>query len=132
VNRRRALSNHESGHKIEAQGPQDTDYPDDLSEVMNFSSYDLRTTIRLIVLSGESRKIDVERGTKRGSIYIKSGEVYRVETNEAHGDEAFFEILSWKNVNHSDSLQRDQIEENVRIGTEVLLDILREETSSTD
>ena len=48
--------------------------PDSLSEIMDFSSYDLCTTVRLIVLSGETRTVQVTRGSKQGSIYIKGGE----------------------------------------------------------
>ena len=39
--------------------------PDSLSEIMDFSSYDLFTTLRLIVLSGETRSVDVRRGSKQ-------------------------------------------------------------------
>lgn len=104
--------------------------PDDLSEVMDYSSYDLRTTIRLIVLSGECRRVDVQRGSRRGSIYINSGELYRVVTTDREGDEAFFEIMSWNKAIHTDSLQPEPLERNVRIPTDVLLDVSKRETST--
>jgi len=105
------------------------DYPEDLSEVMDFSSYDLRTTLRLIVLSGETRRVDVVRGSKRGSIFIREGEIYRAVSNEAVGDEAFFDILSWERATHADVQVAQPPESNLRISTEVLLDLLKEEVS---
>jgi uncharacterized protein (UPF0548 family) len=98
--------------------------PEDLSEVMDFSSYDLRTTIRLIVLSGESRRVDVKRGSLSGSIFVKEGDVYRAVTDEREGDEAFFEILSWNKAAHADSQETGDVERNVRISTQVLLDLM--------
>jgi len=106
--------------------------PDDLSEVMDFSSYDLRTTIRLIVLSGESRRVDVKRGRLNGSIFIKEGDVYRAVTNEREGDEAFFEILSWNRAVHMDSQEADPVERNVRVSTRVLLELMDAKASSTE
>jgi hypothetical protein len=105
-----------------------SDEPEDLSEVMDFSDYDLKTTIRLIVLSGESRRIDVNKGSLNGSIYIKEGEVYRAETVSDQGDEAFFAILSWKGATHSDSKQTQAPETNVKIPTAVFLDLLKNGT----
>ena len=99
--------------------------PDDLSEVMDFSGYDLRTTIRLIVLSGESRRIDIKRGSKNGSIFIKDGEIFAALTNVDAGDEAFFEMLSWKQSAHSDTHEPDPPEKNLRISTSVLLDAMK-------
>jgi hypothetical protein len=101
------------------------DPPEDLSEIMDFSIYDLRTTIRLIVLSAEPRRIDVKRGSLSGTIFIKEGEICRAETNERDGDEAFFEILSWENAVHSDTTHAELPEANVRIPTAVLLDLLK-------
>ncbi len=103
--------------------------PDDLSEVMDFSGYDLRTTIRLIVLSGESRRIDVRRGSKNGSIFIKDGEIFAAITNIDTGDEAFFEMLSWKQSAHSDSHEPHPPEKNLRISTSVLLDAMKLQTT---
>jgi hypothetical protein len=101
--------------------------PEDLSEIMDFSIYDLRTTIRLIVLSAEPRRIDVKRGSLCGSIFIKEGEIYRAVTGDRKGDEAFFEILSWENAVHSDSTEAELPEANVRIPTAVFLDLLKSE-----
>ena len=109
---------------------EDNSTPEDLSEVMDYSSYDLRTTIRLIILSGECRRVDVQRGSRRGSIYINSGELYRAVTTDREGDEAFFEIMSWNKAIHTDSLQPEPLERNVRIPTDVLLDVSRRETST--
>ncbi len=100
---------------------------DDLSEVMDFSSFDLRTTIRLIVSSGESRRVDVRRGSKRGSIHIRGGEIYRAVADQSQGDEAMFEILSWDKASHSDAREVDSEEKNVRISTEVFLDLLEKQ-----
>lgn len=100
--------------------------PENLSEVMDYSSYDLRTTVRLIVMSGESRRIDVKRGSKHGSIFVREGDIYRVETNEAEGDEAFFDILSWDKTNHVDRPQNETPSKNLRIPTSVLLDLLKQ------
>ncbi len=99
-------------------------HPEDLSEVMDFSSYELRTTIRLIVESGESRRVDVRQCSKRGAVFVKEGEIYRVETDETQGDEAFFEILAWDKAVHSDTLQGETPDQNVRIPTNVFLDLL--------
>jgi hypothetical protein len=99
--------------------------PDDLSEVMDFSGYDLRTTIRLIVLSGESRRIDVRRGSKSGSIFIRDGEICTARTDVDQGDEAFFEMLAWKQSTHSDAHEPDPPDRNLRISTSVLLDAMR-------
>ncbi len=122
--------NHRSNHKsnVESSGPSQ---PEDLSEFIDFSSYDLRTTIRLIVLSGESRRIDVKKLRKEGSIFIKDGEIYRVESTEGEGDEAFFNILSWEGEAHSDVYQANAPESNLRISTEVLLDLFRKDVSRT-
>lgn len=106
--------------------------PEDLSEVMDFSSYDLRTTIRLIVLSGESRRVEVKRGTLNGSIFVKEGDIYRAFTDEREGDEAFFEILSWNKAVHMDSQESGPLERNVRISTQVLLDLMDAKASSTE
>lgn len=103
----------------------DDDSPDDLSEVMDYSSYDLRTTVRLIVMSGESRRVDVKRGSKLGSIHIRQGEIYRAETTEGFGDEAFFDIMSWDRTIHTDSRQPTPPEKNIRIPTAVILDLLQ-------
>ena len=103
------------------------EYPEDLSEIMDYSSYDLRTTIRLVVLSGESRRVDVMKGSKRGAIFIKGGEILSVVANDLKGDEAFFEILSWIKADHSDAHEPDQPERNMRVSTSVLLDLLKDE-----
>jgi hypothetical protein len=92
---------------------------------MDFSGYDLFTTVRLIVSSGESRKIQVKKGRLQGSMFISEGEICRVETDERKGDEAFFEILSWKNASHTDAHEADPPERNVRISTSVLLDLMK-------
>ncbi len=110
----------------DAHGPH---LPDDLSEVMDFSGYDLRTTIRLIVLSGESRRIEVRRGSRSGSIFIKDGEICAALTDIDRGDEAFFEILAWKQSTHSDAHEPDPPERNLRISTSVLLDTMRIQTT---
>jgi hypothetical protein len=102
--------------------------PDSLSEIMDFSSYDLCTTLRLIVLSGETRSVDVRRGSKRGSVYIKGGEIYAAVTNSCQGDEAFFEMLSWDTANHSDYNEPNGSERNVRIPTKVLLEVMNSRT----
>ncbi|MBI5249475.1 MAG: DUF4388 domain-containing protein [Desulfomonile tiedjei] len=99
---------------------------------MDFSSYDLRTTVRLIVLSGESRRIDVARGSMRGSIFIKEGEIYGAITNDLQGDEAFFEIFSWKNKTHADSQVTEPMEKNIRIPTGVLIDLLKNPSANAD
>jgi hypothetical protein len=107
-------------------------HPEDLSEVMDFSSYDLPTTVRLIVLSGESRRIDVRRGSVKGAIFIREGEIYRAITDELHGDEAFFDIITWKNETHSDSQVSEAMERNIRIPTGVLIDLLRNRGSEAE
>ncbi len=104
--------------------PESEGHPEDLSEVMDFSRYDLRTTIRLIVLSGESRRVDVKRGSRKGVIFIRGGEIYRVETAELAGDEAFFDILSWDRTSHTDYREEACPEKNVRVPTHVLLKLL--------
>jgi hypothetical protein len=92
---------------------------------MDFSSYDLMTTIRLIVLSGESRRVDVKRGSRRGCIYIKAGEIYRVVADQRHGDAAFFEIIAWDRAVHKDGQESTVLEGNMRISTSVLLQSMR-------
>jgi hypothetical protein len=103
-------------------------HPEDLAEVMDFSGYDLFTTVRLIVSSGESRRIRVKKGGLTGSMFIKEGEIYRVETVDRFGDEAFFEIISWKNASHTDMQESDPPESNVKISTSVLLDLMKSRT----
>ncbi len=100
------------------------EFPDSLSEIMDFSSYDLFTTLRLIVLSGETRSVDVRKGSRRGSVYIKGGEIYAAVTDSCRGDEAFFEILSWDSADHSDRNDLDTPEKNLRIPTKVLLEVM--------
>ncbi len=114
-----------SGTDNNPEASENGEPPEDLSEIMDFSIYDLRTTIRLIVLSAEPRRIDIKRGSLSGSIFIKEGEIYRAVTSESEGDEAFFEILSWENAVHSDSTQVELPEANVRIPTAVFLDLLK-------
>lgn len=114
-----------SGTDNNSEANENNEPPEDLSEIMDFSIYDLRTTIRLIVLSAEPRRIDVKRGSLSGSIFIKDGEIYRAVTNDRAGDEAFFEILSWENAAHSDSTEVELPEANVQIPTAVFLDLLR-------
>jgi hypothetical protein len=104
---------------------EDDEHPDDLSEVMDFSQYNLGTTIRLIVLSGESRRIEVKRGTKRGSIHIRAGEICRALTDEHVGDSAFFEILTWDRAVHRDCKETNAPEPNIRIATKVLLEAMK-------
>lgn len=99
--------------------------PDDLSEVMDFSKFDLGTTLRLIVLSGESRRVEVTRGRARGYIYIKAGEIYRAATSNSRGDEAIFEMVSWDKAVHRDFLEPSPPEPNIRIPTANLLDTLK-------
>lgn len=99
--------------------------PEDLSEVMDFSAYDLKTTIRLIVLSGESRSIRVNKGSHIGYIYINSGEIFHVATDTGKGDEAFFDLLSWNNTTHTDTRYGVSPEPNIRIPTSVFLDVLK-------
>ncbi len=99
--------------------------PEDLSEVMDFSAYDLKTTIRLIVLSGESRSIQVSKGSRTGHIYINCGEIFHVVTDTCKGDEAFFDLLSWKNETHTDAQYGDAPEPNIRIPTSVFLNVLK-------
>lgn len=106
----------------------EAEYPEDLSEVMDFSRYDLRTTLRLIVLSGESRRVDVRRGSKHGSIYIKDGEIYRVVSDELMGDEALFDILSWDKTAHDDVQQTEIPQANVKISTNVFLNLMKNQT----
>jgi len=112
--------------------PGRTERPEDLSEVMDFSSYDLRTTIRLIVLSGESRRVDVKKGSNQGSIFIREGEIYRVITREREGDEALFQILSWEKAVHADYREATHQEKNMRIATSVFLDLMDTRTSSPE
>ena len=104
---------------------------EDISEIMDYSSYDLRTTIRLVVLSGESRRVDVIKGSRQGTIFIKDGEIHSAVANDLKGDEAFFEMLSWIKAEHSDAHQRDQPEGNMRVSTSVLLDLLAKETGGS-
>ncbi len=106
--------------------------PEDLSEVMDFSSYDLRTTLRLVVLSGESRRVDVKRGSRQGSVYIREGEIYRAVAGPIEGDEAFFEILSWDRAVHRDTQESETLSRNVRVSTDVLLHLIKDQTSTTD
>jgi hypothetical protein len=98
---------------------------ENISEVLDFSSFDLSTTIRLIVLSAESRRIDIRKGSRQGSIFIREGQIYHVVTQDTQGDEAFFDILSWKDAAHRDVMQQETPEANLRISTGVLLDLLR-------
>jgi len=107
------------------EGAAKNEHPEDLAEVMDFSGYDFFTTIRLIVSSGESRKIKVKKGRLNGAVFIKEGEIYRVESDDRLGDEAFFEILSWKNASHTDVHEADPPEKNVKISTTVLIDMMK-------
>ena len=110
------------------EGTQTNKHPKDLAEVMDFSRYDLFTTVRLIVFSGESRRVEVQNGHLHGSMLIKEGEIYCVETDGGQGDEAFFEILSWERSSHTDVHEADPPEKNVRISTSVLLDLMKSRT----
>ncbi|MCA1959784.1 MAG: DUF4388 domain-containing protein [Desulfomonile sp.] len=113
-----------NGSAFEPTQSKDVD-AENISEVLDFSSFDLATTIRLIVQSAESRRIDVRKGRRQGSIFIRSGEIYHVVTRDKAGDEAFFDILSWKDADHRDVSQQETPEVNLRISTGVLLDLLQ-------
>jgi len=117
-----------SGSIAEAESQQ----PEDLSEVMDFSRYALRTTIRLVVLSGESRRIEIRRGSRIGSIFVRDGEIYRAVTTDLNGDEALFEILAWDKAVHSDVLQTEPVEKNVHISTNVLLSLMENRASTVE
>jgi hypothetical protein len=98
---------------------------EDITEVLDFSSYDLRTTIRLIVLSGESRRVDVKRGSKKGSVHVAGGEILSAFSPGKEGDEAFFDILSWDGAAHTDVKELALPERNVTVPTGVLLDLFK-------
>ncbi len=120
--------NHNIEDLRELRAIDNKEIPDSLSEIMDFSSYDLCTTIRLIVLSGESRTVQVARGSKNGRIYIKGGEICAANTNSCQGDEAFFEMISWVDAQHSDHNEINSSERNLRISTDVLLEIMNNRT----
>ncbi len=109
-----------------------TPVPEDLSQVINFSYYDLCTTLRLIVLSGESREVKVRKGSRNGAIYIADGEIQAAMTRDRAGDEALFEILSWEAASHVDVHHADRPVRNIRLSTGVLLEILRKEVFLPD
>lgn len=115
----------QTGDALDADHADRDIYPDDLSEVMDFSSYNLRTTVRLIVLSGECRRIEVRRGSRHGYVFVKEGEIYRAVADETEGDAAFFEILGWDRAVHRDYREDDPPERNIRISTSVLLEAMK-------
>lgn len=102
-------------------------HSEDVSEVIDFSAYDLWTTLRLIVLSGESRKIDVKKGSRQGAIYIAGGDILHSVTADREGDEALFEMLSWEGATHTDVQCSDPLARNMRVPTRILVEILKKE-----
>jgi len=76
--------------------------------------------------------VDVKRGSKHGSIYIKAGEIYRAVAGLIEGDEAFFEILSWDKSFHSDAQEAETLLQNVKVSTDVLLHLIKDQTSTPD
>jgi len=107
--------------------PTRNNVPDDLAQVINFSDYDLCTTLRLITLSGESREVSIRRGANQGTIYIADGEIRAAATRDLAGDEALFQILSWDAASHVDAHHAAPAERNIRVSTPVLLEILKKE-----
>jgi hypothetical protein len=108
------------------EGAAKNTHPEDLAEVMDFSGYDLFTTVRLIVSSGESRKIQVKKGGLTGSMFIKEGEIYCVETVDRHGDRLSSRLSLEECIPHRYQ-EADPPESNVRISTSVLLDLMKAE-----
>jgi hypothetical protein len=106
--------------------------PEGLSEVIDFSGYDLCTTLRLIALSGECRQVKVRKGSRQGAIYISAGEIQAAVTKDRAGDEALFESLSWEGASHVDLPHADPLERNISTSTQVLLEILKKEVFLPD
>lgn len=74
----------------------------------------------------------MKRGTKHGAIYINQGEICRAVAGPIEGDEAFFEILSWDKAVHGDTQEPEAIERNMKVSTDVLLHLIKDQTSTTD
>ncbi len=119
------MNSHETGNGSSV--PRLAQVPEDLSQVINFSDYDLCTTLRLITLSGESREVTVRKGSNHGTIYIADGEIQAAVTRDCIGDEALFQILSWEAASHVDAHPVSRVERNIRVSTQVLLEILKKE-----
>ncbi len=52
--------------------------------------------IRLYALDGKAVILEVSKGSRRGRIYFKRGEVIHAETNTVNGEHAFRELQSWR------------------------------------
>lgn len=61
--------------------------------VTNTSLHDI---IQLLCIGRTNCRMLVRSGTKKGVIYFKEGEITHAQSDNAEGEEAFYEILSWE------------------------------------
>ena len=58
--------------------------------------FQLGDIIQMYCLSGASITLRVKLGSQAGSIFIRKGNIVHAVCNETVGEEAFFQIISWK------------------------------------
>jgi len=58
--------------------------------------FQLADIIQMYCLSGASITIRVKLGSQQGSIFIRKGNIIHAVCNETAGEEALFQIISWK------------------------------------
>ncbi len=61
--------------------------------ITNASLHDM---IQLICIGRNTCRMQVTSGTRMGTIFFKEGEIVNAEERNIKGDQAFFNILSWK------------------------------------
>ncbi len=59
--------------------------------------FQLGDIIQMYCLSGASITLRVRLGAQEGSIFIRKGNIVHAVCNEIAGEEAFYQIISWKN-----------------------------------
>jgi CheY-like chemotaxis protein len=51
--------------------------------------------IQILCSGNKSVEVNLVNGSKRGSVFIKNGEIIHAETGELKGESAFYEMVSW-------------------------------------
>ncbi|HOV85390.1 MAG TPA: DUF4388 domain-containing protein [Syntrophobacteraceae bacterium] len=77
--------------------------------------------IQLICSSGVDCRVEVEAGSKKGTLLIRSAQVCQALTEDLTGEEAFYRILSWRDGRFQMSAGPQEVEKVVRKPWEHLL-----------
>lgn len=82
---------------------------------------DCEDLIQMYALSGESLVLEIRRGKDVGFLYFNKGRVIHAETSDKEGEEAFFEIQSWRSGIFKREPLTDEVPQTINIGVDSLL-----------